>query len=257
MRDDGTMTASPRRKPAEGDRRRPRAGTRRRGPIWARKPVITIDGPAAAGKSTVARELATRLGFQLVDTGAMYRALALRVIEAGLAPVEGPALDALLERTTVELRGERVLLDGRDVTEAVRVPEVGELTSRLTALKAVRDTVTPIQRRLAAGGGVVLEGRDTGSVVCPDAEVKFYLDAAETVRAERRRRELEARGRPRSLSEVRDEIAQRDRQDRARALAPLVVPPGAVVIDSTGKSVDQVVTEMLGVVRRVACSIGS
>ncbi|MBI4610669.1 MAG: (d)CMP kinase [Candidatus Rokubacteria bacterium] len=251
------MTASRRAKAVQGKRRGPLAATRRGSRARPRTPVVTIDGPAAAGKSIVARELAGRLGFQLIDTGAMYRALALRVMRAGLAPVDGPALSALLERTTVELRGERVLLDGRDVSEEIRAPEVGELTSRLTALKTVRDTVTPIQRRLAARGGVVLEGRDTGSVVCPDADVKFYLDAAEVVRAERRRRELEGRGTRRSLPEVREEIAQRDLQDRGRALAPLVVPPGAVVIDSTGKSVDQVVTQMLEVVRRVECSTGS
>jgi len=221
--------------------------------VFRRKPVITIDGPSGAGKSTVARELAKRLGFRLVDTGAMYRALAIRVKEAGLGPEEGPELQALLDRITVELRGEQVLLDGRDVSEAIRTSEVSELTSRLTALRAVRDKVTPLQRRLAAGGGVVLEGRDTGSVVCPDAELKFYLDASEDVRARRRRRELERRASRKSLAEVREEIARRDRQDRARELAPLVVPEGAIAIDSTGKSVEQVVALMMEEVERVRC----
>jgi len=219
--------------------------------------VITIDGPAGAGKSTVARELAKRLGFRVVDTGGMYRAVALRVKEAGLPPEENPELEALLDRTTVELGDDRVLLDGRDVTEAIRNSEVGELTSRLTTLRAVRQKVTPIQRRLAAAGGVVLEGRDTGSVVCPDAEVKFYLHASEEVRARRRVRELEAWGRGRPLGEVREEIAQRDRQDTMRELAPLVVPEGAIVIDSTGKSVAQVVKLMLTEVRRIQCSTRS
>jgi len=219
--------------------------------------VITIDGPAGAGKSTVARELAKRLGFRVVDTGGMYRAVALRVKEAGLPPEESPELEALLDRTTVELGDDRVLLDGRDVTEAIRNSEVGELTSRLTTLRAVRQKVTPIQRRLAAGGGVVLEGRDTGSVVCPDAEVKFYLHASEEVRARRRVRELEGRGSRRSLAEVLEEIAQRDRQDTMRELAPLVVPEGAIVIDSTGKSVAQVVKLMLTEVRRIQCSTRS
>lgn len=222
-----------------------------------RQPVITIDGPAGAGKSTVARALARRLGFRLVDTGAMYRALALRVREAGLAPEEGPALTALLRRTTVELREGQVLLDGRDVTQEIRTAEIAEITSRLTTLRAVREKVTPIQQQLAAGGGAVLEGRDTGTVVCPDAEVKFYLDASEEVRSRRRMRELEARGSPQSLSRLRAELARRDRQDRARELAPLVVPEGAVVIDSTGKSVDEVVAIMLKEVRKVWCSTGS
>lgn len=222
-----------------------------------RKPVITIDGPAGAGKSTVARELATRLGFRLVDTGAMYRAFALRVKETGLPPKTGPELNSLLDQTTVVLRGERVLLNGRDVSEAIRTSEVGELTSRLTTLRVVRDKVTPLQRQLAAAGGVVLEGRDTGSMVCPDAEVKFYLDASESVRARRRMRELEERGRRQSLAEVRIEIARRDRQDRGRKLAPLVVPKGAIVIDSTGKSVAQVVKLMLTEVRGIQCSTRS
>lgn len=221
--------------------------------VFRRKPVITIDGPSGAGKSTVARELAKRLGFRLVDTGAMYRALAVQVKEAGLGPEEGPELQALLDRITVELRGEQVLLDGRDVSEAIRTSEVSELTSRLTALRAVRDKVTPLQRRLAAGGGVVLEGRDTGSVVCPDAELKFYLDASEEARARRRRRELERREGRKSLAEVRREIARRDRQDRARELAPLLVPEGAIAIDSTRKSVEQVVALMVEEVERVRC----
>lgn len=205
----------------------------------------------------MARELAKRLGFRLVDTGAMYRALALRVKKAGLPPEEGPALQALLNRTTVEISGERILLDGRDASEAIRSSEIGEITSRLTTLRAVREKVTPIQRRLAAGGGVVLEGRDTGSVVCPDAEVKFYLDASEAVRARRRMRELAARGRSAKLSEVRGEIAQRDRQDRSRKLAPLVVPDGAIVINSTAKSVEEVVELMLEEVERIQCSTRS
>lgn len=187
----------------------------------------------------------------------MYRALALRVKKAGLPPEEGPALQALLNRTTVEISGERILLDGRDASEAIRSPEIGEITSRLTTLRAVREKVTPIQRRLAAGGGVVLEGRDTGSVVCPDAEVKFYLDASEAVRARRRMRELAARGRSAKLSEVRGEIAQRDRQDRSRKLAPLVVPDGAIVINSTAKSVEEVVELMLEEVERIQCSTRS
>lgn len=218
------------------------------------EPVITIDGPAGAGKSTVAGELARRLGFRLVDTGAMYRALALGVAEARLDATEGKALRALLDEAVVEFRNNQVFLNGRDVSEAIRAPEIGELTSRLTALASVREKVTPMQRRLAAQGGAVLEGRDTGSVVYPEAEVKFYLDAAEEVRAQRRLRDLEGRGIRRRLEEVRDEIARRDRQDQRRDLAPLVVPEGAVVIDSTNRSIDQVVEIMQTEVERIRCS---
>src|SRR5262245_5019742 len=140
-----------------------------------RELVITIDGPAGAGKSTAARELARRLGLRLVDTGAMYRALAWAVRRAGLPAQDAPALRALLERTTVTLSDDRVLVDGHDVTGEIRTPEISELTSALSALAPVREKATPLQRALAARGGAVLEGRDTGSVVYPGADVKFYL----------------------------------------------------------------------------------
>ncbi len=215
--------------------------------------VITIDGPAGAGKSTAARELARRLGYRLVDTGALYRALAWAVREAHVAPDDGPALRALLERASVELDGERVLVNGRDVTSEIRTPEIGELTSRLTALAVVRDKMTPIQRGLAARGGVVLEGRDTGSVVWPAAEVKFYLDADLETRARRRRDELLARGLPADLAAVTQEVARRDRQDKERALAPLVTPEGAVVLDTTGRGIEAVVETMLKAVEQSRC----
>ena len=218
-----------------------------------REPLITIDGPAGAGKSTAARELARRLGYRLIDTGALYRGLAWRVREAKVDPGDEAALERLLAEITIDLQDGAVLVNGRDVTGELRTPEIGELTSRISTLAAVREKVTPIQRRLAATGGAVLEGRDTGSVVCPDAEVKFYLDASPEVRAVRRRWELEARGMHVEAEGVRAEIRRRDRQDMKRGLAPLVVPEGAVVIDSTGRSVEQVVQVMLEEVARHGC----
>ncbi len=215
--------------------------------------MITIDGPAGAGKSTVASEMARRLRYRLIDTGALYRGIAWRVRRAGVVPEDAPALGRLLEETTVELKDGAVLVDGRDVTGEIRTPEIGEFTSRLSTLASVRDKVMPIQRRLAAAGGAVLEGRDTGSVVCPDAEVKFYLDAAPEVRALRRLRELQGRGIAADPQAVRSEILRRDRQDMERALAPLVVPERATVIDSTEKSVEEVVGLMLNVVERYGC----
>jgi cytidylate kinase len=215
--------------------------------------VVTIDGPAGAGKSTAARLLARRLGFAFIDTGAMYRALAWAVRQAGLAPEDTAELRELLGRTAVELRGEQVLVDGRDVAEAIRSPEIAELTSRLTTLRSVRDKMTPLQRALAAGGGVVLEGRDTGSVVCPDAEVKVYLDADPEARARRRHRELAARGAPMRLDAVRAEVARRDRQDSERELAPLVKPEGAHVIDSTELTLEAVIERLLEAVERARC----
>ena len=222
-----------------------------------REPVITIDGPAGAGKSTAARALARRLGFRLLDTGAMYRALAWAVREAGLAPEDTPALRAVLDATTVALDGDRVLVNGRDVTAEIRTPAVGELTSTLTMLRPVREKMTPMQRALAAGGGVVLEGRDTGSVVCPDAEIKFYLDATLEARARRRREELVERGLTADLDGVREEVARRDRQDMGRAIAPLVRPVDAVVVDTTGLDEASVLERLMDTVERARCSTRS
>jgi CMP/dCMP kinase len=218
-----------------------------------REPVITIDGPAGAGKSTVAGELARRLGFKRVNTGALYRALAWAVRRAGVAPVDGSALRAVLDRITVESVAERILVDGRDVTSEIRTPEISDLTSRLTTLGPVRDKMTPLQRALAAEGGVILEGRDTGSVVCPDAEVKFYLDADLKTRARRRQADLRAQGVELDLAAVELDLTRRDRQDMERPLAPLKKPEGGVVIDTTGLGLEQVVEEMLKTVERVWC----
>jgi cytidylate kinase len=222
-----------------------------------RDPVITIDGPAGAGKSTTAREVARRLGFRLVDTGALYRALAWALTQAGVSPEDEAAVEALLVRTSVELDGGRVLVDGRDVTTEIRTPEIAMVTSRLTALRAVRDKMTPLQRSLAAVGGVVLEGRDTGSVVCPDAEVKVYLDADLAERARRRRDELAAGGLPADYESVKAEVALRDRQDMERELAPLRKPAGAVTVDSTALSPQAVVQRILEAVEQARCCTGS
>jgi cytidylate kinase len=219
-----------------------------------RPPVITIDGPAGAGKSTAARTLAARLGYRLVDTGAMYRALAWSVARAGLPVEDTPALRRHLAAVEVKLDGDRVLVDGRDVTGEIRTREISDLTSRLTTLAAVRDRVTPLQREMAAAGGVVLEGRDTGTVVCPDADVKFYLDASDEARARRRQRELAARGTAVDLETVRDEIALRDRQDTTRALAPLRKAPDAVTVDTTDLDVEQVVELMQKAIGKQCCT---
>jgi len=229
------------------------AGRRRRSEPGQRDIVVTIDGPAGAGKSTVAAALAHRLGFTLIDTGALYRGLAWAVQEAGVALEDGPALAALLDRTSVRLDGARVLVNGRDVSGEIRTPAISRLTSRLTTLGVVRDKMTPIQRSLAEAGGAVLEGRDTGSVVWPAAEVKIYLDADLDTRARRRRDDLLARGLGADLETVREDIARRDRQDMERALAPLVKPEGAVVVDTTGLGVAEVVDGLLRVVEQARC----
>ena len=218
-----------------------------------REPVVTIDGPAGAGKSTVARELARRLGLRHVSTGALYRALSWAVREAGVKDGDDAGLAALLDRTVVELAGDRVLVDGRDVTDEIRTPEISELTSLLTKLERVRDKMTPLQRALAAPGGVVLEGRDTGSVVWPEAEVKFYLDASLATRARRRQADLRAQGVELDLAAVERDVATRDEQDMRRVLAPLVKPAGAIVVDSTALSLDEVVEVMRRAVEQIGC----
>ena len=212
--------------------------------------MITIDGPAGAGKGTVARRLAARLGYRLLDTGAMYRALAWSVARAGLAPEDTPVLRRHVERVHVDVEGDRVVVDGRDVTDEIRSPEIAALTSRLSMLGVVRDKLTPMQRRMAATGGVVLEGRDTGTVVCPDAEVKFYLDASLEERAHRRQLELRARGVEVDTETARADIAARDAQDSSRALAPLRRASDAIEVDTTGLSVEQVVSLLAEMVER-------
>lgn len=223
----------------------------------AKELVVTIDGPAGAGKSVSARELARRLGFRLVDTGALYRALTWAVRASGVDPANHGALAALIDRTRVELAGDRVLVDGKDVTDELRTPEISRLTSQLTALALVRDKMTPLQRELAARGRVVLEGRDTGTVVWPEADVKFYLDADVDTRAERRHQELTARGVTTDVAAVRADVIERDHQDSERALAPLRKPEGAAVLDTSRLSIAEVVDRMVQLVERARCCTGS
>lgn len=219
----------------------------------SREPIITIDGPAGAGKSTMARLLARRLGYHLIDTGGMYRALAWSVAQAKIDPADPEAIARHLASVTVTIDGERFLVNGRDVTAEIRTPTIGVLTSRITTLASVRDKATPLQRRAASAGGAVLEGRDTGTVVCPDAEVKFFLDASMETRVRRRQAELAAAGRAVSLDTVRDEITVRDAQDRTRALAPLRKAPDAIEVDTSDRTADEVLAVMLEVVERHRC----
>jgi len=168
-------------------------------------------------------------------------------------PSDGATLAAVLATTRVELSDGRVLVNGQDVTGEIRTPEIGMLTSRITALAPVREKMTPIQRSLAAAGGVVLEGRDTGTVVCPDAEVKIYLDADLAERARRRNKELAARGMTTDYGNVKADMAQRDRQDMERKIAPLRKPAGAITVDSTGVAPEAVVAIILDAVEQARC----
>jgi cytidylate kinase len=217
--------------------------------------IVAIDGPAGAGKSTVARGLAARLGVPYIDTGAMYRAIGLAAREKGLAlPIDDPeAVAAIAEavRLGVELApaGTRVSLDGRDVSEAIREPEISRYASAVSAIPAVRRLLVKEQQRLGRTGGGVMEGRDIGTRVFPETPFKFFLTASPAVRAERRARELASRGTPQPYADVLSEMKRRDRDDSTRAESPLTLDEGYVVIDSGGKSVEDVIAEMEGRVR--------
>ncbi|MDR7523491.1 MAG: (d)CMP kinase [Armatimonadota bacterium] len=216
--------------------------------------VVTIDGPTAAGKSTVARGVARRLGLRYVDTGAMYRAVALAAIRRGIDPTDGGALGALAESVTVRFEsgpsGDRVCLDGEDVTAAIRAPEVSAAASVVSTVPRVRAAMVAQQRALAASGGVVMEGRDIGTVVLPDAEVKVFLDATLETRAKRRHDELRARGVEIDIEEIKRQEAERDRRDETRALAPLRPAADAVILDTTAMTVDEVIDAVVRLVRQ-------
>jgi cytidylate kinase len=215
--------------------------------------VVTIDGPAAAGKSTTARAAAGRLGFLYVDTGALYRAIALKVQQGGVPPDDREAVERVARETHVALSGSpevpRVWLDGAEVSDEIRTPAVSELSSRLAAQPGVRRRLIEIQRALRDRGPLVGEGRDLGTVVFPDADVKIFLDANLETRARRRFRERERLGLPMTLDDVREELERRDERDRGRAESPLLVPPDAHVLDTSGMGIEEQVEAVMRLVR--------
>jgi cytidylate kinase len=219
------------------------------------KLVIAIDGPAASGKSTTARLVAQRLGYLHVDTGAMYRAATLRVLRAGIPTGDAGRIAALIETSHIELRDVagrlKVFLDGEDVSDAIRTQEVTRAVSAVSGIKRVRDVMVREQRRMGSDGGIVLEGRDIGSVVFPDADLKFFLIAGIDARAKRRSRELEERGIAADPEALREEIRERDRVDSTRAESPLVRPAGAVEIDTSDMTIEQQVAFVVDSARRM------
>lgn len=214
-----------------------------------RKPIIAIDGPAGAGKSTIARAVAERLGYVYIDTGAMYRAVAAKVIENGISPSDAAAVTALagkLDIRFVKCNGEqRLFVDGEDLTDAVRSPEATRLSSPVSAIQGVRKKMVDLQRRMAADGGVVMEGRDIGTVVFPDADVKIFLTASAAERARRRAAELREKGIEVEVEQVEAEIKERDLRDSSRRHAPLKQAPDAVLIDTDNMTPEQVVEAII------------
>jgi cytidylate kinase len=207
-------------------------------------PIVAIDGPAGAGKSTVARQLASRLGFSMIDTGAIYRSVALAAERRGISWDDDEALRQMLAGGLgLGFQGERVLLDGEDVSEAIRTPGISRGASVVSARAVVRKALLQLQRDLgrAATRGAVLEGRDIGTVVFPDAEVKFFLTASDEARAGRRHAELAERGLSIPIEEVLADQRRRDRDDSERAIAPLRAADDAILVETTGLDLEEVV----------------
>ena len=230
------------------------------GPPKKKQLIVAIDGPSGAGKSTVGRALAKRLGYTYIDTGAMYRTVALMAKKRSVDREDetkltllASSLHIVLSRKTEELH---VLCDGEDVTEAIRSPEISLLASDVSKKQGVRVALVQKQREMGEGGGVVLEGRDIGTVVFPNAEAKFYLDANPEERAKRRFEELAGKQANVELKETLEEVLKRDNNDMTRAISPLRKADDAVFIDSTRRSVEEVVEEMARVIKRRAAEEG-
>jgi len=216
--------------------------------------IVAIDGPAGSGKSTTAKECARRLGFHYLDTGAMYRAVTLAVLEGGVRLADGPALERLLSRLRLSLEWRagklKVLLNGRDVSEEIRGPRVSGFVSEVSAVPLVRRHMVVLQRAIARGRNIVCEGRDIGSVVFPEAQLKVFLDCDVEARALRRDNELQEKGLAMSRAAVRNNLKKRDRIDSGRSVAPLVRVSDAVLVDTTMLTIEEQVSVVCDLARR-------
>ena len=215
--------------------------------------IVAIDGPSGAGKSTLAKRVAREFGFMYLDTGALYRALGLKVLRQGAEVTDDARMAQLVEATDIDLTERdghlEVFLDGEEVSALIRTPEVSQMASRVSALKAVRLKLFELQRALARRGSVVAEGRDMGTVVFPEAEVKIFLDASAKERARRRSEELRAAGRAVGIEETQREMEERDRRDRERELAPLRKAEDALTIDSSSLDAEAVAERVIKKIR--------
>jgi CMP/dCMP kinase len=212
--------------------------------------IVAIDGPSGAGKGTVARAVAARLGYRHIDTGAMYRAVAWKALQEGIDLADEVAVAAIGERAAFDLDDGLVAIDGHDVSRAIRTPEIDNAATTVARHPAVRRVLVARQRTYGAGGGVVMEGRDIGTVVFPGADVKIYLDASPEERARRRAADpAHASSKGTQLSEVATALAERDKSDSTRASSPLAVADDAIVVDTTGVPVESVIERVLALIQ--------
>jgi cytidylate kinase len=215
-----------------------------------RAPIIAIDGPSGAGKGTVARAVAAARGYQYVDTGAMYRAVGWKAVQTGVALDDEEAVRRVAETSDIVASATRIAIDGVDVTRDIRTPVMDRAAASVARLPGVRSVLVARQRQMATAGGVVMEGRDIGTVVFPDADVKIYLDASPEERARRRANDTAHSGGPAAVSDVASLLTERDRLDQTRTASPLVAAADAERVDTTGKSVEEVVAQVMAVIDR-------
>ncbi len=209
-------------------------------------PVITINGPTASGKGTVASRVAETLGFAFLDSGALYRLTALSALEAGVSLTDEPALSALAAGLQVVFQGERILLDGRDVADAIRAEQVGVAASKIATLPAVRSALVGLQHSFRRPPGLVADGRDMGTVIFPDAGLKVFLTASVEARAERRYKQLIGKGFSANMSDLLQDLRERDARDTQRAVAPLKPAEGAHLLDTSAMGIEEAVAKVLG-----------
>jgi cytidylate kinase len=207
--------------------------------------VITIDGPSGSGKSTVSKILAKNLGYRYLDTGALYRAVAWKIRDEDINPDDEEGLRTILKEITISFKGEKTFVNGIDVTSAIREPEIGELSSRVSAMPLVREHLFTMQRDFGLKGKAVIEGRDIGTAILPEAENKFYLDAGIEERARRRKKELKGRGVDIDFNATLEAMNQRDTRDSTRVKAPLKKTPDMMYIDTSNLSIEDVVSKIM------------
>lgn len=215
---------------------------------------IAIDGPGGAGKSTIAKLVGDKIGLEYIDTGAMYRAVGLKLNREGIKPDDLISISNVLEETTIDFVNGKIILDGDDVSDIIRTQEISKFASIYSQIPEVRSKLVDIQRRIAAGKSVIMDGRDIGTNVLTDAELKVFLTADSMVRARRRYEELRSKGVKANLDDIHEEIKDRDYQDMNRKLNPLVQAEDAVMLDTSDMTIDEVVNTIVAMAARVSCN---